>query len=42
MQNDDFLGHPEGSSLGHRMVLLAYLEVAPGGPGEVGGHVGKP
>jgi hypothetical protein len=41
MQDDDFLGHPGGSGPGRQMVLLVYLEVAPGGPGEVGGHVKK-
>jgi hypothetical protein len=42
MQDDDFLGHPGGSGPGHWMVLLVYLEVAPGGPGEAEGRAGKP
>jgi hypothetical protein len=42
MRDDNFLGHPGGSSPGHWMVLLVYLVVAVEGLGEAEGYVEKP
>jgi hypothetical protein len=42
MSDNNFLGHPEGNSLGHHVAQLVYSEVVPGSLGEVGDHVEKP